>query len=110
MVTSPWQFQLLYLALPISQLWHCARTVTRFVQVPIFYIAEGRSPCMQWLRCLGDCGRLIAGDMPRNRTTRRATMWLLVFRDNARGERELRPERRHSVASIHFYTEESAGD
>eukprot|EP00873_Tetraselmis_striata_P028787 jgi/Tetstr1/449051/TSEL_036266.t1 len=105
-VTSPW-FQLLDLALPIMA--SCADIL--FVQVPIFYIAQGPSPRMQWLRHLGDCGRLhiIAGDMQRNRTTRR-TLWLAVFRDNELRERELRAEWRHSVASIHFHTEACAGD
>eukprot|EP00873_Tetraselmis_striata_P020841 jgi/Tetstr1/441105/TSEL_029373.t1 len=106
-VTSPW-FQLLDLALPIMA--SCADIL--FVQVPIFYIAQGPSPRMQWLRHLGDCGRLhiIAGDMQRNRTTRRSTLWLAVFRDNELRERELRAEWRHSVASIHFHTEACAGD
>eukprot|EP00873_Tetraselmis_striata_P023141 jgi/Tetstr1/443405/TSEL_031418.t1 len=106
-VTSPW-LQLLDLALPIMA--SCADIL--FVQVPIFYIAQGPSPRMQWLRHLGDCGRLhiIAGDMQRNRTTRRSTLWLAVFRDNELRERELRAEWRHSVASIHFHTEACAGD
>eukprot|EP00873_Tetraselmis_striata_P029768 jgi/Tetstr1/450032/TSEL_037079.t1 len=106
-VTSPW-FQILDLALPIMA--SCADIL--FVQVPIFYIAQGPSPRMQWLRHLGDCGRLhiIAGDMQRNRTTRRSTLWLAVFRDNELRERELRAEWRHSVASIHFHTEACAGD
>eukprot|EP00873_Tetraselmis_striata_P040267 jgi/Tetstr1/460531/TSEL_005789.t1 len=106
-VTSPW-FQLLDLALPVMA--SCDDIL--FVQVPIFYIAQGPSPRMHWLRHLGDCGRLhiIAGDMQRNRTTRRSTMWLAVFRDNELRERELRAEWRHSVASIHFHTEAFAGD
>eukprot|EP00873_Tetraselmis_striata_P016708 jgi/Tetstr1/436972/TSEL_025744.t1 len=106
-VTSPW-FQLLDMALPIMA--SCAYIL--FVQVPIFYIAQGPSPRMQWLRRLGDCGRLhiIAGDVQRNRTTRRSTLWLAIFRDNELQERELRAEWRHSVASIHFHTEACAGD
>eukprot|EP00873_Tetraselmis_striata_P016886 jgi/Tetstr1/437150/TSEL_025910.t1 len=105
--TSPW-FQLLDLALPIMA--SCADIL--FVQVPIFYIAQGPSPRMQWLRHLGDCGwlHIIAGDMQRNRTTRRSTMWLAIFRDNELRERELRAEWRHSVASIHFHTEACGGD
>eukprot|EP00873_Tetraselmis_striata_P045115 jgi/Tetstr1/465379/TSEL_010065.t1 len=105
-VTSLW-FQLLDMALPIM----ASCTDILFVQVPILYIAQGPSPRMQGLRHLGDCGRLhiIAGDMQRNRTTRRSTLWLAIFRDNELRERELRVEWLHSVASIHFHTEACAG-
>eukprot|EP00873_Tetraselmis_striata_P024310 jgi/Tetstr1/444574/TSEL_032425.t1 len=49
-VTSPW-FQLLGLTLPIMA--SCADIL--FVQVPIFYIAHGPSPRVQWLRHLAHC-------------------------------------------------------
>lgn len=99
-VTSPW-FQQLDLALPLM----AAQADILFVQVPVHYIAQGPAPRMQYLRHLGDCGRLhiVAGAGVRNRTTRRATLWLVIFRDSELREQQLEPQWRDSVASIHFH-------